>query len=293
MPSSEGLLQIILTLILAITAARGQLYHGFDDNDDAYLVELLLMADPMAMEPPMLHGYGAPSVRIVKREEPFFKTHRPTRRSGLPAPRRIESKAYANKYFEHRQPRLKRMPVEYEPMKGKMGMPAASEKRSGGMRRVKRQPVGKGVKAESSGDLVWHWRGDKKKHVKKPATRNRVGRPVVNSERVSAQFYDPYSSDAEPLVKNKKRTRYGKKPKLEEPTSDPLESPAIRLAVAVALGALVTCGVYAIASLIAMMFPSYFGNMDDDSEDILSSFSSTKPVRYVPVPVVNSETAMI
>ena len=75
-------------------------------------------------------------------------------------------------------------------------------------------------------------------------------------------------------------------PKMEsginEMEKDPLESAWVRLGVSLAFGALVTFGVYAIASFICFLFPKFFA----DDDDILA-----RPVRYVPVPVVQGAKA--
>lgn len=291
MTSSEGLLQILLTLVLAITAVNCQLYHGFDD-DSVFLVELLPtfeMPDMMIgyQQQPSHHGYQVPKVRIVKKEEPFFHAPRHGRRNkrSQPPATRIESKAYAKKYFSHRRPRLARADDDTGVKMQMRRRPKESRSRN------KRQAVKRRddtVSGKSSGDLVWHWKGSNKKGRKvvraRPERRNRVGRPAISTkERISAQSFE------EPSKRDKKKKR-------SEIPRDPLESPVIRLAVAVALGALVTCGVYAVATLIAMMFPSFFGQDEDEKgeEDILGAFSSTKPVRYVPVPMApSSETSMI
>jgi len=255
------------------------------------------------------NGSERKQLQVIHKEEPFFQPRRgSSKKNEREACRRIESKEYASKYFAHRRPIMKsaatlpkkngraRRGAQRMMSKVKNCRECKPNERVWRVQRVIIQPPmnegpvwtwksqgiadGPRNKGTSKGCSKGKKRGKPKKmYSTGPPKKNQKGYKIPDGYNMPLFMKRP-SQPTFPEYARKK------KPLDEEPEhkKDPLESPWIRMAVAVALGALVTCGVYAIASLVCMCFPGFFGSDDDD---ILGS--DGRPVRYVPVPVIQEK----
>lgn len=335
------LLTCVLSSVLAFLA-NCQLYHGFELPDEPFFDAEPWEYDLMVFDPPLNRFVPyAPFPQPMRRRvsTSFFKPMPADKPESTESPaRKIESKAYAKKYFGHRRPVVRSRhgrrqvdPVEQETRHIMKQMAIKRRERGEEDEKVPREEK---RRSRYQDDLVLQkiasLNGDSvRKQVRRVSRginraiqsarlprvrfalrRNTVG-PLATEPLPAVLMKDPKRKRHEDKQRRLKRRRdeeakrkrrfwpFSESDRRERPVRldapDPLESPLVRLAVAVALGALVTCGIYAVAGFICLLFPGFFG---DDKEasgyELLSGEEAARPVRQIPLPRENRmvETAL-